>query len=105
MKRAGLVGIVMLAALTCIAATALGADPSYRAYVDPETGKLAAPPPEEENAGAAEAAQPEEPVVEPGKTEAGGIMVDLRGRMTYTLQATLGDDGKVETNCIEEKLP
>lgn len=75
----------------------------YRAYIDPQTGKLAAPP-EDAGAAAGGRAAVEEPlVVEPGKTDAGGVMIDVRGRMMHSLRATLGPDGKVTTDCVEQR--
>jgi hypothetical protein len=75
---------------------------AQRAWLDPETGQLGVPPPEEAEAGPADgagaAAAPL--VIEPGRTEAGGVMVNLRGRPLYELKATLQPDGRVETDCV-----
>lgn len=80
---------------------------AQRAWIDPETGKLGVPPAEEaaqpagEAGGAAEAPL----VVEPGKTKAGGVMVDLSGRPLYELKATLLPSGKVVEDCVERDIP
>ena len=106
MTRASFVGAIALSALTWAPQAALcqTQESGLRAYVDPQTGRLSAPPPGSFTSEGSAAAAPEEPfVVEPGRTEAGGVMVDLGNRLTYTLQATLGPDGKVTTECIEEQ--
>lgn len=100
MKRWTFAGTVILVALAGGPLTAWSQ--SQRAYVDPQTGQLATPPEDVQFPGTARAV--EEPlVVEPGKTDAGGVMVDLRGRLTYSLQATLNPDGTVTTDCIEKR--
>jgi len=78
-----------------------GALAQVRAWVDPETGQLSAPPASEEptsllRGGAAEAAGL---VVVPGKTAAGGVMVDLRGHFTYGLRASVSSEGRVSARC------
>lgn len=73
-----------------------------RAWVDPETGRLGAPPPgalaPEIEGGAAEAPM----VVQPGRTSAGGIMIDLSGRPLYALEVTLTPEGTVVTDCVQQ---
>ena len=105
MKRWTFAGTVMLAALAGgpVAAWSQSQAAPYRAYVDPQTGKLAAPPEEAPAPDTGRVAAPEPFVVEPGKTDAGGVMVDVRGRLTHSMQATLGPDGKVTTDCIEKR--
>lgn len=76
---------------------------AQRIYRDPETGEIGAPPAgvtvpvEDEDGGAAQ----EPLVVEPGKTSAGGVMVNLHGRRRYALEARLESDGSVVTECVE----
>ena len=75
---------------------------AVRAWVDPDTGRLAAPSAAEDEPfvrrdGAAAASQPL--VLVPGKTAAGGKMVDLRGRFTYSRRATVSPDGGMTMAC------
>jgi hypothetical protein len=71
-----------------------------RAYVDPETGELGVPPLVEEAETATGGAAADEPlVVVPGRTAAGGVMVDLRGRFVYRLRASVAEDGRVTAQC------
>jgi len=73
-----------------------------RAWIDPATGELGAPPPEAlaaEPAGGGAAAPW---VVEPGWTSAGGVMIDLRGRPLYSFEARLTPEGEVVTDCVRQ---
>jgi len=105
MRRTIIAGATALVLLTCGPPIARSQEqqPGWRAYVDPQTGKLATPPSEESAASSGSAAAEEPLVVEPGPSEAGGVMVDLRGRLTYSLEATIGPDGKIVTHCIEKR--
>jgi hypothetical protein len=71
-----------------------------RAYVDPETGELGAPPSQREPGVAAGGGAGDEALeIVPGRTRAGGVMVDLRGRFSYGLRAAVSDDGKLTAAC------
>ncbi len=78
---------------------------AQRAWIDPETGKLGSPPPgmvvPDEDAGDSGAAAAPL-LVEPGRTAAGGIMIDLSGRPLYSFEAKLTPEGKVVTDCIRQ---
>ena len=82
-----------------------GSARAQRAWIDPETGKLGSPPPgmvvPDEDAGDGGAAAAPL-VVEPGRTSAGGIMIDLTGRPLYSFEAKLTPEGKVVTDCIRQ---
>ena len=79
----------------------------FRAYVDPQTGELAAPP-----VGAVTAV-PEvtgalntstEGLMEvPGTTSAGGMTVDLRGRFRSTMVSTVDAAGRTVTRCLPDR--
>jgi hypothetical protein len=72
------------------------------AHADPDTGEIGAPIVEDaipNNAGGA-AAQPPLEVV-PGRTVAGGVMVDLRGQFSYGLRASVSQDGRLVGDCVE----
>ena len=73
-----------------------------RAWVDPESGHLAAPPAAEDvpfaTRGSA-AADSQPLVLVPGRTGAGGKMVDLRGRFAYSRRATMSPDGRMTMAC------
>ena len=68
---------------------------------DPATGKLGVPPPEtapfavRQAAPSALVALPETP----GTTPAGGVKLDLQGRMDFPMRATIGADGTPHIEC------
>ncbi len=72
----------------------------FRAYRDPETGRLGVPPPK---TGAAQPPEPgvassttaEEFVETPSPVPGGGVAVGLKGRFRSSLTATVEPDGKV----------
>jgi hypothetical protein len=72
-----------------------------RAWVDPETGLLGAPAEEQltHDGGGAAVVDSDDLVLVPGKTSAGGMMVDLRGRFAYSRRASVSPDGRVATRC------
>lgn len=77
------------------------------AYVDPQTGELTAPP---ALGGAVLPGPPdsggqEEIEILPGQTEAGGVMVDLRGHFALGLRASAAGAGHVTTDCEPRNAP
>ena len=71
-----------------------------RAYVDPDTGELGAPVADDEPTSALGAGAADQALeVVPGRTSAGGVMVDLRGHFSYGLRATVSNDGRVAAHC------
>jgi len=79
-----------------------GQSAALRAWVDPETGQLSAPPASQAwssvvRGGAA--AGTTDLVIAPGRTTAGGVMVDLRGHFTYGLRASVSSEGRVTARC------
>jgi hypothetical protein len=71
-----------------------------RAYVDPETGELGVPLSVQEPLTAAGSGAAAEPlVVVPGRTTAGGVMVDLRGQFPYDLRASVSNTGHITARC------
>jgi hypothetical protein len=77
------------------AATAVQPAAGMRVFVDPQTGKVVAPPP----GTPAESQAPDLSTSSEGLTETrlpgGGAKVDLQGRFQTPLVATVGADGKV----------
>lgn len=73
-----------------------------RAWIDPATGELGAPPPEALEAEPAGGGAAAPWVVEPGWTSAGGVMIDLRGRPLYSFEARLTPEGEVVTDCVRQ---
>jgi hypothetical protein len=74
--------------------------PGLRAWVDPQTGALGAPPESEiplDPSGTAASFDALE--MEPGRTRAGGKMVDLRGRFVYSRRASVLPDGSLVSGC------
>jgi hypothetical protein len=90
------------ALLACELESAAPAESAQQAYFDPQTGKLGAPP---EGAwtpsGEGGAVATEPLVVVPGKTSAGGVMIQLRGRRHAALEAKLTPGGDVATDCVQ----
>jgi hypothetical protein len=78
---------------------------AMRAAADPETGELVAPEGAEmltvSGSGAAEAAPLE---LVPAPTDAGGVMVDLRGQFRHETRAR-AVDGNVSADCIPASSP
>jgi hypothetical protein len=105
MKSLGFVGLAFAVLLRAGAVVACDDDTAPRhgqqAYLDPETGEFGAPPADAlgpVEGGRAATTLP--PVVELAPTDAGGVMIDLRGRYLYARKATLTPDGQVVTECV-----
>ncbi len=88
-------------ALDGSAVAARASQPGMRVYRDPATGAFTAPPagttlpPATRALGAAA-----ETLVEtPGPSDAGGVMIDLRGSFQSAITATVDDSGRVGTRC------
>lgn len=97
-----LLGLALLAPLASAQAGEVAAPSGYRAYVDPETGRLGAPPPGA-NAPASQTRAVSEPLVQvPGTTAGGGVMVDLGDRAPYAIQARVAADGRVLKECEQQ---
>jgi hypothetical protein len=71
--------------------------PGLRAWIDPETGRLGVPqePNLPEHASGSAAAGIDGLQLVPGKTGAGGMMVDLRGHFAYGRRASVSPGGIV----------
>jgi hypothetical protein len=74
-----------------------------RAYVDPQTGKVGAPPPDQAAPLPSAAEQDASSTSSEGlvvvPAPGGGEMVDLQGRFQTSITATLKPDGTVQTDC------
>jgi hypothetical protein len=79
---------------------------SLRAYADPTTGEMVSPEPANLARGSASASEREQaPVVVPAPTDAGGVMVDLRGRFRHATRLRADGDGNVSADCIPSEPP
>lgn len=104
---AGIGAAVPLFASAADVGSSNGARPApqagMRAYIDPQTGEFAEPPPGvSSSAGTTSEAfsRSSERLVEvPGTTPAGGVKVDLRGRFLSTFAATVDAAGKPAAAC------
>ncbi len=104
---AGIGAAVPLCAHAADVGSPNGAQPppqaGMRAYIDPQTGEFAEPPPgAPSGAGTTSEAfsRSSERLVEvPGTTPAGGVKVDLRGRFLSTFAATVDAAGKPAAAC------
>lgn len=105
MKALGLVGLAFAFLAWAAPAPACEADApaahGQDAYFDEATGRLSVPP-EDFVAPARQGRAAEQPPLrlEPGLTDAGGSMIDLRGRYLYALDAVIAPDGTVVKECV-----
>ena len=80
------------------------AGPGLKVHVDPATGRII-PPPAQAAPDAATAARfsstHEGLVEEPGRTAAGGFIVEARGRFRSAVTLQTGPDGKPILNCAD----
>ena len=107
LRRCAFAGIVLFSASCCSDATPAPPTSTVSAaglwaHAGPDTGELVAPTSEDtirSEAGGAAALPPLEIV--PGRTVAGGVMVDLRGHFSYGLRASVSNDGRLAGECVE----
>ena len=73
-----------------------------RAYIDPRTGKLAAgPAPQGQRVLPVPSLEPDDSKLEVVHWPNGALQVRFHGQRQATVYATLGEDGRVQTHCVE----
>ena len=117
-SRAGIVGLVLIGGMLLVAARpsqaggpeengAAQVGAGARAYIDPDTGKLAVPPPgaaalpSAANAGRRRTTGL---TAVPSTGSAGGVMVNTKGRATADAVATTDAAGKTTVQCDSHRL-
>jgi hypothetical protein len=99
----------MIAGVLLLSPAAHAGEAGLRAYVDPSTGRNAAPPaasaldPRSQSLPTPAAASQPTPVAHPAP--GGGDMLDVRGRLQSDVVATVQPDGNVTVRCLQNGAP